>query len=181
MLLTCVLTVVSLTNMRAAISRFDSPWARWIRTSVSRGDSSRSCGGLAAGGLATNSAISRRVTEGARRASPRATVKMPAISGALAALAGVLLAYQNTFAVFSRYDVIGNVYAVALGVIGGIGSVLSALTGGGAAPDGIVAQAFSSLGDVAQWVQLFGGLAVMLTAMFMPDGPRSRRCAHCAA
>ena len=92
------------------------------------------------------------------------------IGGALAALAGVLLAYQNSFAVFSGYEVIGNIYAVALGVIGGIGSVLGALVGGAAAPDGIVAQAFSSLGDVAQWVQLFGGLAVMLTAMFMPDG-----------
>jgi ABC-type branched-subunit amino acid transport system ATPase component/ABC-type branched-subunit amino acid transport system permease subunit len=92
------------------------------------------------------------------------------IGGALAALAGVLLAYQNTFAVFSGYDVIGNIYAVALAVIGGIGSVLGALVGGAAAPDGIVAQAFSSLGDIAQWVQLFGGLAVMLTAMFMPDG-----------
>jgi len=92
------------------------------------------------------------------------------IGGALAALAGVLLAYQNTFAVFNGYDVIGNIYAVALGVIGGIGSVLGALVGGAAAPDGIVAQAFSSLGDIAQWVQLFGGLAVMLTAMFMPDG-----------
>src|SRR5215470_3536045 len=92
------------------------------------------------------------------------------IGGALAALAGTLLAYQNSFAVFSRYDVIGNIYAVALGVIGGIGSVLGALVGGGAAPDGIVAQAFSSLGDITQWVQLFGGLAVMLTAMFMPDG-----------
>jgi ABC-type branched-subunit amino acid transport system ATPase component len=66
--------------------------------------------------------------------------------------------------------VMGNIYAVALGVIGGIGSVLGALVGGAAAPDGIAAQAFSSLGDIAQWVQLFGGLAVMLTAMFMPDG-----------
>jgi ABC-type branched-subunit amino acid transport system ATPase component/ABC-type branched-subunit amino acid transport system permease subunit len=92
------------------------------------------------------------------------------IGGALAALAGVLLAYQNSFAVFSRYDVIGNIYAVALGVIGGIGSVVGALVGGAAAPDGIVAQAFSSLGDITQWVLLFGGLAVMLTAMFMPDG-----------
>ena len=92
------------------------------------------------------------------------------IGGALAALAGVLLAYQNSFAVFNGYDVIGNIYAVALAVIGGIGSVLGALVGGAAAPDGIVAQAFSSLGDIAQWIQLFGGLAVMLTAMFMPDG-----------
>jgi ABC-type branched-subunit amino acid transport system ATPase component/ABC-type branched-subunit amino acid transport system permease subunit len=92
------------------------------------------------------------------------------IGGALAALAGVLLAYQNTFAVFSGYDVIGNIYALALAVVGGIGSVLGALVGGTAAPDGIVAQAFSSLGDITQWVQLFGGLAVMLTAMFMPDG-----------
>ena len=92
------------------------------------------------------------------------------IGGALAALAGIMLAYQNSFAVFSGYDVLGNIYAVALGVIGGIGSVLGALVGGAAAPDGIVAQAFSSLGDVAQWVLLFGGLAVVLTAMFMPDG-----------
>jgi sulfate-transporting ATPase len=92
------------------------------------------------------------------------------IGGALAALAGVLLAYQNSFAVFNGYDVVGNIYAVALVVIGGIGSVLGALVGGAAAPDGIVAQAFSSLGDITQWVQLFGGLAVMLTAMFMPDG-----------
>ena len=92
------------------------------------------------------------------------------IGGALAALGGVLLAYQNSFAVFSGYDVLGNIYAVALGVVGGIGSVLGALVGGAAAPDGILAQAFSSLGDVAQWIRLFGGLAVVLTAMFMPDG-----------
>jgi len=100
------------------------------------------------------------------------TVKLYAfvIGGALAALGGVLLAYQNSFAVFSGYDVVGNIYAVALGVIGGIGSVLGALAGGAASPDGIVAQAFSSLGDVAQWIQLFGGLAVVLTVMFMPDG-----------
>jgi len=100
------------------------------------------------------------------------TVKLYAfvIGGALAALGGVLLAYQNSFAVFSGYNVVGNIYAVALGVIGGIGSVLGALIGGAASPDGIVAQAFSSLGDVAQWIQLLGGLAVVLTVMFMPDG-----------
>jgi ABC-type branched-subunit amino acid transport system ATPase component/ABC-type branched-subunit amino acid transport system permease subunit len=92
------------------------------------------------------------------------------IGGALAALGGALLAYQNSFAVFDGYDVLGNIYAVALGVIGGIGSVLGALVGGAASPDGIVAQALSSLGDVAQWIQLFGGLAVVLTVMFMPDG-----------
>jgi hypothetical protein len=75
---TWVFTVVWLTKTWLAISALNMPTAISFRTSSSRAVSSLSLGSdvvTEEGGRRTNSAITRRITEGARRASPAATAR----------------------------------------------------------------------------------------------------------
>src|SRR3954468_203764 len=80
MRVTWVFTVVSPTNSSPAISAFERPRAMSRNTSSSRGVSSAIAGGGSrrAGDVRANSWMSRRVADGARRASPRATRRLPA-------------------------------------------------------------------------------------------------------
>ena len=75
--LTCVFTVSLLSTRRSAISWFERPAATRLRISISRRVStSRSSGRMRCGGRRrANSAIRRRVTTGARSASPAATTR----------------------------------------------------------------------------------------------------------
>src|SRR6266536_2011165 len=82
--LTCVLTVSSAITRCAAISALDSPRAINMSTSVSRrvrpGTARRAAASADGGRARTKSAISRRVTPGARSASPAATTRTAATS-----------------------------------------------------------------------------------------------------
>lgn len=74
---TCVFAVCSLTTSVAAISWFDSPRARSLSTSSSRGVSCwTSGGGSARGDLRANCSISRRVTDGAKIEPPWAATRL---------------------------------------------------------------------------------------------------------
>ena len=91
-------------------------------------------------------------------------------AGVIAGLGGVLTAFQLPFAVFSGFNVIQSVFVVGLAVVGGIGYVGGGFVGGAIAPGGIVNQLLTSTGDITQWITLFGGLAVVMSVMFSPDG-----------
>ncbi|HST38420.1 MAG TPA: ABC transporter permease, partial [Conexibacter sp.] len=93
-----------------------------------------------------------------------------ALGAAIAALGGVLLAFRNPRVQFDRFSLLDSIYAVALGVIGGIGFVAGAALGAVAATGGVLTQLLSSGGDVDSWIRLFGGLAVVLTLLQAPDG-----------
>ncbi len=82
-----VFTVCSATTRSAAISWLDRPRAISRSTSVSRGVSAFSAAGRGRSrcGRAANSAISRRVTDGASRASPAATTRTALIRSAAGA------------------------------------------------------------------------------------------------
>ena len=92
------------------------------------------------------------------------------VAGVIAGLGGILTAYSGPFVVFKQFDVISNVSAVALAVIGGIGYISGAMVGGSATPGGVIPQVLQSSGNVQQWIALFGGLAVVLTVMVHADG-----------
>jgi hypothetical protein len=78
MRLTWVRTVAALTTRCSAICALDRPRAISVSTSLSRSVRSESSGGPPGTlrGRLTNSSIRRRVTVGARRASPAATVRI---------------------------------------------------------------------------------------------------------
>jgi ABC-type branched-subunit amino acid transport system ATPase component/branched-subunit amino acid ABC-type transport system permease component len=93
-----------------------------------------------------------------------------ALGSAVAALGGVLLAFRNPRVQFDRFSLLDSIYAVALGVIGGIGFVAGAAIGAVAATGGVLTQVLSSAGEVDSWIRLFGGLGVVVTLLQAPDG-----------
>ena len=82
MRLACVFTVSPDTNSSRAISAFDCPPAMCWRTSISRGVSSSSCGGVVVpgGGRWTKASTKRRVIGGASSVSPATAARTPATS-----------------------------------------------------------------------------------------------------
>jgi ABC-type branched-subunit amino acid transport system ATPase component/branched-subunit amino acid ABC-type transport system permease component len=94
-----------------------------------------------------------------------------AIGAAIAGLAGTLLAYRYPTALFGQYDVFSNVTAVGFAVIGGVGSPFGALLGGQLYPAGIgSAVADTVIGASAQTMALIGGILLLFTIVFSPDG-----------
>ncbi len=84
MLETWLFTVSSVTDSTRAISRFDRPWARALRTSVSRGVSEAS-----GSALGPRSSLSRRaVAAGSSTLSPRAAARTDSITWSTPAVLG---------------------------------------------------------------------------------------------
>jgi len=92
------------------------------------------------------------------------------LAAALAALAGVFLAFQRQNVVFGQFNVFGSIQAIQFAVMGGIawtsGSVAGSLIVGG----GVFAKILSSLFDVNRWLLVIGGAGVLLTIRNAPEG-----------
>jgi ABC-type branched-subunit amino acid transport system permease subunit/ABC-type branched-subunit amino acid transport system ATPase component len=94
-------------------------------------------------------------------------------SAGVAGLAGVLLAYENTYVQYSSFDVFSSVNAVIGSVLGGVGYLAGALIGGSGATGGITARivnVFTSNGNVGLYVSLALGLLLVVTLIANPDG-----------
>jgi ABC-type branched-subunit amino acid transport system ATPase component/branched-subunit amino acid ABC-type transport system permease component len=93
----------------------------------------------------------------------------------LAALAGVLTAFQTPIVVFSQFDVFGSIYALVYAVIGGIGWISGSLLGSSTAPNSIPSvftqQILSTGGDtVIEWFAALAGVLTVVTLIKAPDG-----------
>jgi ABC-type branched-subunit amino acid transport system ATPase component len=94
-------------------------------------------------------------------------------SAGVAGLAGVLIAYQNTYVQYSSFSVFTSVSAVIGSVLGGVGYLVGALIGGFGATGGLSARIvniFTSSGDVGLYVSMVLGILLVITLVANPDG-----------
>jgi len=85
-----------------------------------------------------------------------------AFSSFIAALAGVLLAYQTGTIAFERFAPLTSVLFVAVAFIGGIASVSGALVAGTLVSGGIAFTALNELGALDDWQGLISGLLLIV-------------------
>jgi ABC-type branched-subunit amino acid transport system permease subunit len=94
-----------------------------------------------------------------------------ALSAAVAAMSGALLAYQIGAVSYDRFDVFGSIAVISLVYIGGVAVVSGAIVAGIAANGGIL---YLFLTDVfpayPEYVELISGLLLVLTVVGQPDG-----------
>ena len=100
------------------------------------------------------------------------TIKLAAfaIASGLAALGGVLHAYQNPVVQFNQFNVVASIGALVQTVIIGIGFLQSAVVGGLGNPQGFLPQILNGLGNASDYVLLASGALLLVTLVFAPDG-----------
>jgi ABC-type branched-subunit amino acid transport system ATPase component/branched-subunit amino acid ABC-type transport system permease component len=93
-----------------------------------------------------------------------------ALGAGIAAIGGVLLGYLTAPILGDQFDVLSSVTFVGVTVAGGVGSVGGALVGSTLIPGGVVTQIFFGVQQVDAWLPLLGGIGLLLTLRFQPDG-----------
>jgi ABC-type branched-subunit amino acid transport system ATPase component/branched-subunit amino acid ABC-type transport system permease component len=92
------------------------------------------------------------------------------IASGLAALGGVLLAYQDPVVQFNQFNVVASIGALVQTVIIGIGFLQTAVVGGLGSPQGFLPQILNGLGNASDYVLLASGVLLLLTLVFASDG-----------
>jgi ABC-type branched-subunit amino acid transport system ATPase component/ABC-type branched-subunit amino acid transport system permease subunit len=96
------------------------------------------------------------------------------VASAIAALAGITLAFRNQNIQFLQFDVLGSITAVLYAIIGGIGWASGAVAGSTFAVGSVVAKVtqslFVNLGEIAAWLSVLSGVIVFQILAFSPDG-----------
>jgi ABC-type branched-subunit amino acid transport system permease subunit len=102
----------------------------------------------------------------------RAKLTAFATSSFLAGLAGVLMAESTATLSPTSFMVIGALVVLAMTYLGGVASIGGALVAGLLAQAGLVTTLSAELsgGDVDRYVFATSGIALILTAIFAPDG-----------
>lgn len=95
-----------------------------------------------------------------------------ATSSFLAGLAGVLMAESTATLSPTSFMVIGALVVLSMTYLGGVASISGALVAGLLAQAGVITTLSSELsgGDVQRYVFASSGIALILTAIFAPDG-----------
>jgi sulfate-transporting ATPase len=104
---------------------------------------------------------------------PRAKLFAFAISAGVAGMAGVLIAFENTYVQYSSFDVFSSVNAVIGSVLGGVGYLAGALIGGFGAPSGLtsrIVDVFTNSGNIALYVSFALALLLIVTLIANPNG-----------
>lgn len=93
-----------------------------------------------------------------------------AISASLAGLAGVLLSGQQVTVTFQSFDVLISLGLLAAIFLGGVASVGGAVVGGFLASGGLAFFVLDEWIGLGEYQLLISGLALVLTAVFYPNG-----------
>jgi sulfate-transporting ATPase len=105
------------------------------------------------------------------------------LGSAIAAVAGILTAFQTPIVVFSQFDSFGSINAILWCVIGGVGwvsgSTAGAMFAAGSVGAWLLEKAVGSSLD--KWLLIIGGVAVILTLVSAPDGMAGHYSAQSAA
>ena len=99
------------------------------------------------------------------------------LSSAIAALGGILLAFQSQAIVYTQFDPLTSVNLVGDAVIGGIGYASGAIPGSSFYPGGIGSFILDKFGSLDQWLVLIGGVSLLLILLQNPDGIISQMAA----
>jgi sulfate-transporting ATPase len=93
-----------------------------------------------------------------------------ALAGGLAAIGGILLAFQNPNVVFDPYNVFTSINAILFSVIGGIGFIGGAVTAGVGAPSGPFAEILNHFFTAGNWYLFYAALLTLVVLVLNPDG-----------
>ena len=92
-----------------------------------------------------------------------------AVAAAIAAFAGILLAFRDTTVTYERFDAFLSINTVGNAVAGGVGWVFGAVFGAQLAPGGIGSWLLD-LVDLGEWVIVFGGVILIVILIANPNG-----------
>ena len=94
-----------------------------------------------------------------------------ALSAAIAALGGILLAFRLSSISYQSFTNFTSVTYVGLVLVGGVGHLLGAFVGGTMATAALNQEILESTwGNVGRWIQLISGAAILLTVLGYQDG-----------
>ncbi|GAA4994889.1 branched-chain amino acid ABC transporter permease/ATP-binding protein [Yinghuangia aomiensis] len=91
------------------------------------------------------------------------------MSSVIATLGAILVAFRYPNALFTSFDPFQSVNYVVQSVIGGVGFVPGAAAGGTLEPSGLGSKVIHDIG-LGDWLTLVGGVLLLLTVIFNPDG-----------
>ena len=92
-----------------------------------------------------------------------------AVAAAIAAFAGILLAFKDTTVTYERFDAFLSINTVGNAVAGGIGWVMGAVFGAQFAPGGIGSWLLDLI-DLGEWVIVIGGVILIVILIANPNG-----------
>lgn len=92
------------------------------------------------------------------------------LAASLAALGGVLLAYQQSVVLTSQFAVFASLTLVGFTVAGGVGMIGGAFVGALMAPGGLGSQLLHDIPDINVYLPLAGGLILLFGLRIAPDG-----------
>jgi sulfate-transporting ATPase len=94
-----------------------------------------------------------------------------AIAAALAALGGVLAAFQYPFVSFAQFSLFQSIYAVVAAVLGGVGFVVGALLGATLVPGAVGTQIGNAVfGSIQTQLQIITPLVLLVMLRLEPNG-----------
>ena len=91
------------------------------------------------------------------------------VAAAIAAFAGILLAFKDSTVVYGRYDPFQSINTVGNAVAGGVGWVLGGVFGGQLAPGGVGSIPLDWI-NLGSWLITLGGVTLILIVIFNPNG-----------
>ena len=92
------------------------------------------------------------------------------VAAGIASLGGVLMAFQNSSVTYDEFALLSSLNLVIFTIIGGVGFVVGPIIGALISPSGLVNYFFHSHDSVKRWLTVFGGIGLILTLIFNPDG-----------
>jgi sulfate-transporting ATPase len=101
-----------------------------------------------------------------------------ALASGIAAIGGILLAFQNPNVVFEPYNVFNSINAILFTVIGGIGYIGGALTAGVGAPSGPFQEFLGHFFELGDWYLFYASLLTIVALLLNPDGIAARQAEH---
>jgi ABC-type branched-subunit amino acid transport system ATPase component/ABC-type branched-subunit amino acid transport system permease subunit len=92
------------------------------------------------------------------------------VASVIAAVGGVLLAFQSSIITYERFDVFASINVVAYGVIGGVGFVIGAAMSAPNAIGGLGTRLMEDILSLGDWDALVGGVLLLLIIVTHQDG-----------
>lgn len=114
-----------------------------------------------------------RAAAGARIGPRQVKIIAFTLSAVIAALAGVLYGYDFSSVAPAQFDTLSALEFVAFAYIGGITTVRGAIFGAMLAPGALIALAMNNLNISPSYLLIIGGLGLMLSVVYLPDGAAS--------
>lgn len=95
------------------------------------------------------------------------------LASAVAGLGGILLGFGAQTIIFSQFDPLTSIYAIAWITVGGIGFVTGSLIGSGLAAGAVGAYILDRFGTLDPWLGVIAGVTVLLMLLQNPGGAAS--------